>query len=147
MASIWNCTNRSLWDAEAYIELHKLCYLLDPLEEWWGKWVTWKCMCESFFRNGICGHSTLMALMYDKTLEFPGEWSTQQLPDSGKKNRKRSAWAEFYEEEDKPSRTERWAPRLLGGEDMVITRTLKVHSAFYLNLQCLTFASLTGSRR
>ena len=134
-------------DAEAYIELHESCYLLEPLEERWGKWVTWKCMCESFFRNGICGHSTLMALMYDKTLEFPGEWSTQQLPGSAKKNRKPSAWAEFYEEEDKPSRSERWAPRQLGGEEMVITKTLKVHSANSVIRQFLISASSTGTRR
>ena len=134
-------------DAEAYIELHESCYLLEPLEERWGKWVTWKCMCESFFRNGICGHSTLMALMYDKTLEFPGEWSTQQLPGSAKKNRKPSAWAEFYEEEDKPSRSERWAPRQLGGEEMVITKTLKVHSANSVIRQFMISASSTGTRR
>ena len=134
-------------DAEAYIELHESCYLLEPLEERWGKWVTWKCMCEGFFRNGICGHSTLMALLYDATLEFPGEWSTQQLPGSANKKKKPSAWAEFYEEEDTPSRTERWAPRLLGEEDMVVSRSLKVHSANCVGLQCLISAALTGTRR
>ena len=85
-------------------------------------------MCESFFSNAICGHSALMSLLNDSTLEFPSEWSTQQLPSSDKK-KKPSAWAEFHEEGDKPPRTERWAPRTLGGEDMVITRTLKVHQA------------------
>ncbi len=60
-------------DAEDYIALHELFYLLEPMEERWGKWVSWKCMCESFFSNGICGHSTLMALLYDSSLEFPGE--------------------------------------------------------------------------
>jgi hypothetical protein len=111
-------------DAEAYIELHESFYLLEPLEERWGKWVSWKCMCEGFFSNGLCGHSTLMALLYDSTLEFPGEWSTQQLPNSGKKNKRPSAWAEFHEEEERSSRTERWAPRQLGLGDMVISRTL-----------------------
>jgi hypothetical protein len=70
-------------DAEACIELHESFYLLEPLEEKWGKWVGWKWMCEGYFSNGLCGHSTLMALLYDSTLEFPGEWSTQQLPNSG----------------------------------------------------------------
>ena len=92
-------------------------------------------------------NSTLMALLYDATLEFPGEWSTQQLPGSAKKNKKPSAWAEFYDEEDKPSRTERWAPRLLGEEDMVVSRPLKVHSANFVGLQCLISAALTGTRR
>ena len=103
-------------------------------------------MCEGFFSNGLCGHSTLMAFLYDSTLEFPGEWSTQQLPNSGKKNKRPSAWAEFHEEEERPSRTERWALRQLVG-DMVISRTLKVHSAFSASLQCLTSASFTMSRQ
>jgi hypothetical protein len=42
---------------------------------------------------------TEIALLYDSTLEFPGEWSTQQLPNSGRKNKRPSAWAEFHEEE------------------------------------------------
>jgi hypothetical protein len=106
-----------------------------------------KCLCEGFFSNGLCGHSTLMALLYDSALEFPGEWSTQQLPNSGKKNKRPSAWAEFHEEEERQSRTERWAPRQLGLGDMVISRTLKVHSAFSVSLQCLTSASFTETRR
>ncbi len=40
-------------DAEDYIALHESFYLLEPMEERWGKWVSWKCMCESFFSNGI----------------------------------------------------------------------------------------------
>ena len=55
--------------------------------------------------------------------------------------------AEFYEEEDKPSRSERWAPRQLGGEEMVITKTLKVHSANSVIRQFLISASSTGTRR
>ena len=35
------------WDAEDYIGLHESFYLLEPMEEKWGKWVSWKCMCES----------------------------------------------------------------------------------------------------
>ena len=117
--------NTPNFHAEDYIELHESFYLLEPLEERWGKWVGWKCMCEGFFGNGICGHSTLMALLYDSALEFPVQWSTQQLPSSDKKKR-RSAWAEFHEEEDKSARNERWAPRMLGGCDMLITKNLKV---------------------
>ncbi len=67
-----------------------------------------------------------MALLYDSTLEVHDQWSTKQHLRSDKKKRP-SAWAEFHEEEDKPARTERWAPRQLGGGDMVITRVLKVH--------------------
>ncbi len=41
-------------DADAYMELHESICLLEPLEEKWGKWVSWKCMCEGFFSNGLC---------------------------------------------------------------------------------------------
>ena len=91
--------------AEDCIGLHESFYILEPMEERWGKWVSWKCMCEGFFSNGICGHGTLMALLYDSTLEFPSGWSTQQLPSSAKKKRP-TAWAEFHEEEERPSRSE-----------------------------------------
>ncbi len=46
------------WDAEDYIGMHESFHLMEPLDEQWGKWVSWKCMCESFFANGICGHSS-----------------------------------------------------------------------------------------
>ncbi len=42
------------WDTEDYIGLHRSFYLLEPMEERWGKWVSWKCMCESFFSNIAC---------------------------------------------------------------------------------------------
>jgi hypothetical protein len=113
------------WDAEDYIRLHESFYLMEPLEERWGKWVSWKCMCESFFANGICGHSSLMALLYDSTLEFPAAYSIQVLP-SNAKSKKPSAWAEEYEEEEEPSRTERWN---MQQRELVITRTSKVCSA------------------
>ena len=32
-------------DAEDCIALHESFYLLEPMEERWGKWVSWKCMC------------------------------------------------------------------------------------------------------
>jgi hypothetical protein len=40
-------------DAEDYIELHESFFFMEPLDERWGKWVSWKCMCEGFFANGI----------------------------------------------------------------------------------------------
>jgi hypothetical protein len=136
------------WEPEDYIGLHESFYLLEPMEERWGKWVSWKCMCESFFSNGICGHSTLMALLYDSSLEAPSEWSTQQLPSNSKSTKKPNAWAEFHEEEERPARTARWAPTLLGEEDMIITRHLKVlYNFIHFPWPCLISALLTGSRR
>ncbi len=52
-------------DAEAYTELHESFYLLEPLKERWGKWVSWSACVRtsSGFSNGLCRHSTLMALL------------------------------------------------------------------------------------
>ncbi len=136
------------WDAEDYIGLHESFYLLEPMEKRWGKWVSWKCMCESFFSNGICGQSLLMSLLYYSSLEFPTEWSTQQLPSNGKSKKRPTAWAEFHEEDDRPARTERWAPTLLGEENMIITKSLKVLGNFiHFPWQCLISASLAGAWR
>ena len=130
------------WDAEDFIALHESFYLLEPLEERWGKWVSWKCMCESFFANGICGHSTLMALLYDSTLEFPAEYSKQSFP-SNAKAKKPSAWAEVYEEEEEPAHSERWR---MQQRDLVITRKPKVCAAVSDNLNCLIVCLITGTR-
>ncbi len=136
------------WDAEDYIGLHESFYLLEPMEEKWGKWVSWKCMCESFFSNGICGHSLLMALLYDSSLEFTTQWSTQQLPSNGKSKKRPTDWAEFHEEDDKPARTERWAPTLLGEENMIVTKSLKVLGKFIqFPCLCLISATLAGAWR
>jgi hypothetical protein len=45
--------------------------------------------------------------LYDSTLEFPAAYSKQVLP-SNAKSKRPSAWAEVLEEEEGPSRTERW---------------------------------------
>ncbi len=102
-----------------------------------------------------------MALLYDSTLEFPVQWSTQQLPSSDKKKRP-SAWAEFYEEDDKLACTERWAPRKLGGGNhqgsqgtpckyrlgfQVWGCMVEVLGIVVYGAGLLIFASLTGTRR
>ncbi len=30
------------------VELYESYYLVEPIEEKWGRWGSWKCMCESF---------------------------------------------------------------------------------------------------
>ena len=65
---------------EDIVELHESFYLLEPLEERWGRWGLFKCTCENFFGAGCCAHSTLLALLYDTTLSFPSEYSSRQLP-------------------------------------------------------------------
>ena len=41
-------------DAEDYIGLHESFYILEPMQDRWGRWVSWKCMCAGFFGNGTC---------------------------------------------------------------------------------------------
>jgi hypothetical protein len=105
--------------------------------------VTWKCMCESFFANGICGNSSLMALLYDSSLEFPSAYSKQLLPGNAKSKRP-SAWAEVLEEEEGPSRTEQWA---MQERELVITRKPKVCSAVSECIKCLISSLFTGPSR
>jgi hypothetical protein len=84
-------------------------------------------MCEGFFANGICGHSSLMALLYDSSLEFPAAYSKQLLP-SNAKSKKPSAWAAVFEEDEGLSRTERW---VMQERELDITRKPKQFSSAY----------------
>ncbi len=56
---------------EKMVELYESYYLVEPIGEKWGRWGSWKCMCESLMLAAVCGHSLLFAMVYDKTLEFP----------------------------------------------------------------------------
>ena len=82
-----------------------------------------------------------MALLYDSTLELPAAYSKQALP-SNAKAKKPSAWAEVFEEEEGPSRTERWS---MQQKELVITRTPKVCAAVSDCLNCLILCLITGT--
>jgi hypothetical protein len=56
---------------DGMVELYESFYLVETIEEKWGRCRSWKCMCESFMSAAICGHSLLFDMLYDKTLEFP----------------------------------------------------------------------------
>jgi hypothetical protein len=43
---------------EEILDLYESFYFLDPIEEKWGRWGTWKCMCEDFMSGAICGHKS-----------------------------------------------------------------------------------------
>eukprot|EP00291_Cryptomonas_curvata_P026417 CAMPEP_0172154284 /NCGR_PEP_ID=MMETSP1050-20130122/1944_1 /TAXON_ID=233186 /ORGANISM="Cryptomonas curvata, Strain CCAP979/52" /LENGTH=243 /DNA_ID=CAMNT_0012822973 /DNA_START=34 /DNA_END=765 /DNA_ORIENTATION=+ len=94
------------------IDLYESFYLLEPIEEKWGRWGTWKCMCENFMSGALCSHSLLMALLYDMTLKFPAKHSTKKLEHRGKQTRRPNAWApEDEEEEDAAQGTKlHWCP-------------------------------------
>ncbi len=89
----------------------------------------------------ICGHSSLMALLYDSSLNFPAAHSKQLIP-SNAKSKKPSAWAGEFEEDEGPSRTERW---VMQERELVITRKSKVCSAVSECFHCLTSSLFTGS--
>ena len=51
---------------EHLLFLHESFVLIEPLSEKWGRWVISKCGCQGFFAGGICGHSLLLAMLYDR---------------------------------------------------------------------------------
>ena len=106
---------------EEYVELHESFYLLEPLEEMWGRWVLFKCSCPGYFGGACCGHSSLLALLYDPSLKFPRELSSKQLPGRAGHSKKPSAWGEMHEEADASPATQWWAPRQLGANAMSIS--------------------------
>ena len=68
-----------------------------------------------------CTHSTLLALLYDGTLQMPDDCSSRQLQGRAGRSKRPTAWAEIHEEEDETPRTQRWAPRQMSATDMVIS--------------------------
>jgi hypothetical protein len=38
------------------VQMYESFYLLEPIEEKWGRWGSWKCMCEDFMSGALCGH-------------------------------------------------------------------------------------------
>ena len=85
---------------EEVVDLYESYYLLEPIKEKWGCWGSWKCMCESFMSATICGHSLLLAMLYDKTLQFPPKHSSKKLELRRKTARRPSAWAPEQEDEE-----------------------------------------------
>jgi hypothetical protein len=92
------------------VELYESFFLVGPIEEKWGHWRSWKCMCESFMSAAICGHSLLFVMLYDKTLEFPPKHSSKKLELRGKTARRPSAWAPEQEDEEEAEAKLEWCP-------------------------------------
>ncbi len=82
-----------------------------------------------------------MARLYDSSLEFPAAHSKLLLP-SNAKSKKLSAWGEEFEEDEGPSRTERW---VMQERELVITRNTKVCAAVSECLHCLISSLFTRS--
>ena len=82
------------------IDFYESFYLLEPVEEKWCRWGSWKCMCEDFMSAALCRHSLLLAMLYDATLKFPAKHSTKKLELRGKLTKRPSAWAPEDEDEE-----------------------------------------------
>ena len=95
---------------EEVVDLYESYYLLEPIEEKWGRWGSWKCMCESFMSAAVCGHSLLLAMLYDKTLEFPPKHSSKKLELRSRSTRRPSAWAPEQEDEEEAEPKLDWRP-------------------------------------
>ena len=78
------------WDE--MVCLHDSFVLGEPNQQRWGRWGLWKCGCDGCFADGLCGHSLLLALLFDKTLKFPPEYSTKKLLSRKSTGRRPNAW-------------------------------------------------------
>jgi hypothetical protein len=95
---------------EEVVDLYESYYLLELIEEKWGRWGSRKCMCESFMSATVCGHSLLFAMLYDKTLQFPPKYSSKKLELRSKTARRPSAWAPEQEDEEEAEPKLDWRP-------------------------------------
>ncbi len=79
---------------EEMVDLYDSFYLVESIEEKWGRWGSWKCsMCGEYMSAAICGYSLLFAMLYDRTLEFPAKKSSKKLELRGRTARRPGAWA------------------------------------------------------
>ena len=97
---------------EEMVDLYESFYMVEPIEEKWGRYGSFKCMCENFMSAAICGHSLLLAMLYDKTLTFPPKHSSKQLERRSRQARRPNAWApEDEDDEDEGTSPKmQWCP-------------------------------------
>jgi hypothetical protein len=97
---------------EEMLELYESFYMIEPIEEKWGRYGSFKCMCENFMSAAICGHSLLLAMLYDKTLTFPAKHSSKKLERRGRLTRRPNAWAPEHEDDEDEGRSTKmhWCP-------------------------------------
>jgi hypothetical protein len=117
------------------VELYESFYLAEPIEEKWGRWGSWKCMCDAFMSAALCGHNLLFALLYDKTLEFPPESSStsfKKLEHRCKTARRPGAWAPEQEDEEEAEAKLEWCP-VTACDDMDLLPAQKAKVALHLH--------------
>jgi hypothetical protein len=89
------------------IRTYESFYMLEPIEEKWGRYGIFKCSCSDFMGAACCAHSILMAMLYDDTLEFPSEESRKELARRAGNSKRPSAWAPEHEDEEQGANPKR----------------------------------------
>jgi hypothetical protein len=65
------------WDE--ILRLHNRSVLCYPNGQRLGRWDFWKFGCDEGFKDAICRHSMLLALLFNQTLTFPQRRSYQLI--------------------------------------------------------------------
>jgi hypothetical protein len=94
---------------------------MEPLEEKWGRWTTWKYINEEFLSGSLCAHILMMALLYDNSLTFPPACSSKKLESRPKGSKRVSARApenEDVEDSDERARKRYWCFVIVAGDYM-----------------------------
>ena len=103
------------------LRLHESFVLCEPNCQGWGIYGLWKCGCYGCFRDGLCEHGLLLALLFDKTIKFPPEYSTKKLAGRKSTGRPPSAWCpEREDDEEDPSARQHWCPITLASSTMTL---------------------------
>ena len=117
------------WDEMVRLQYSFILCQRNPLR--WGRWGLRKCGCDGCFAEGLCGHSLLLALLFDKSLKFTPEYSTTSRKSTG---RRPNAWCPEGEvDEEDPSVRQNWCPITVAAGPMTLkpkvrcTITLNVH--------------------
>ena len=83
---------------EEIVDTYESFYMLEPIDVKWGRWGICKCSCEDFMGAACCGHSTLLAMLYDDTLEFSSAESSKEVAKRAGNSKRPSAWAPEHED-------------------------------------------------
>lgn len=86
-------TDRPGHPLEEILDTYESFYFLEPIGIKWGRWGVTKCSCEDFMGAACCGHSTLMAMLFDNTLEFPAMESSKEIAKRAGNSKRPNAWA------------------------------------------------------
>ena len=89
------------------IETYESFYMLEPIEEKWGRYGIFKCSCSDFMGAACCAHSILLAMLYDDTLEFPSAESSKEIARRAGNSKRPSAWAPEQEDAEEGAATKR----------------------------------------